>query len=215
MRSFIESVVALLGLVIVSPLLLFISLAVALDSRGSPFYLAPRIGKGGKPFRMLKFRTMILGAASHGPSITGRNDPRITRVGEILRKTKLDELPQFVNVLTGEMSLVGPRPESPDIVALYTGEQRAILAVKPGITGPSQLASGEESESIPEDVKADEYYLRHLMQSKLQSDLDYLDRRSGLQDVRILVKTAIYVSRCCVRRIALVFRYPLNNIKNP
>jgi lipopolysaccharide/colanic/teichoic acid biosynthesis glycosyltransferase len=214
MRSFIESVVALIALVILSPLLLIVSLAIALGSPGSPFYLAPRIGKGGKPFRMLKFRTMIRGAASRGPSITGRNDPRITRLGAILRMTKLDELPQFFNVLTGDMSLVGPRPEAPDMVALYTAEQRSVLSVKPGITGPSQLASGEESESIPENVKADEYYARHIMESKLQFDLDYIDQRSVLNDMRILFKTALYILQCCGRRIAMAVSFQRSNIRN-
>lgn len=214
MRSFIESFIALVALVILSPLLLIVSLAIALGSPGSPFYLAPRIGKGGKPFRMLKFRTMIPGAASHGPAITGRNDPRITRLGAILRNTKLDELPQFFNVLTGDMSLVGPRPEAPEMVALYTPEQRAVLAVKPGITGPSQLASGEESESIPENVKADEYYVRHIMDSKLQFDIDYIGQRSVLNDLRILFKTALYVSQCCGRRIAMVVSFQRSNIRN-
>jgi lipopolysaccharide/colanic/teichoic acid biosynthesis glycosyltransferase len=207
MRVFIETCVAVVVLVLLIPVLSLIGLAIVLDSPGSPFYFAPRVGKGGKPFRMLKFRTMVTGAARIGPPITGRRDPRITRVGQFLRVTKLDELPQFVNVMLGDMSLVGPRPEAPDLVALYTPEQRAVLAVRPGITGASQLASREESDSIPENVKADEYYLRHIMQGKVQSDIDYIRRRSLRMDLQILAETAMYVLRNFGRRVATVFRY--------
>jgi lipopolysaccharide/colanic/teichoic acid biosynthesis glycosyltransferase len=207
MRVFIEACLALIVLVLLAPVLTLIGLAIVLDSPGSPFYLAPRSGKGGKPFRMLKFRTMVTGAASNGPPITGRKDPRITRVGKFLRVTKLDEVPQFVNVLLGDMSLVGPRPEAPEMVAQYTPEQRLVLAVKPGITGASQLASREESDSIPEKVKADEYYLEHIMERKIQSDIDYLKQRSVGRDVQILAATAGYVLRSFGRQIATVFRY--------
>jgi lipopolysaccharide/colanic/teichoic acid biosynthesis glycosyltransferase len=129
-----------------------------------------------------------------GP-ITGRNDSRITRVGRYLRKTKLDELPQFVNVLFGDMTLVGPRPESPEIVALYTSSHRAVLRVKPGITGRVQLDSRDESQSIPHGIDAREYYLQHLMQRKLDEDLDYLKARTPMTDARIVFQTATFVVR--------------------
>jgi len=148
---------------------------------------------------MWKFRTMITGADCAG-LITGRNDARITRVGRVLRSTKLDELPQFLNVLFRDMTLVGPRPESPEIVALYTPEQRAVLTVKPGVTGRVQLEAGEESESIPEGVQPQQYYLKHLMRPKLRMDLDYLKVRTPLSDARILGETAAYVLRCLAGR---------------
>src|SRR5258706_15249279 len=155
MRTLLDTLLSVAALALLSPLLAAIALVIIIDSPGNPFYLAVRIGKAGRPFRMLKFRTMIKGAAQLGPPITGRNDPRMTRIGRFLRSTKFDELPQFINVILGDMSLVGPRPEALEIVALYTKEQRSVLAVKPGVTGTVQLAAGEESETIPEATKAD------------------------------------------------------------
>jgi lipopolysaccharide/colanic/teichoic acid biosynthesis glycosyltransferase len=198
MRRIIDIVVSLVALALLSPLLLAVAIAVVLDSPGKPIYLAARVGRHGRQFRMWKFRTMIAGAAAMG-SITGRNDPRVTRLGRLLRKTKVDELPQFINVLLGDMTLVGPRPETPDMVALYTPSQRAVLAVKPGITGRVQLDVGDESESIPEGVRADEYYVHHLLDQKIWLDLEYLKRRTPLGDIRILLNTAVFVLRCLAR----------------
>jgi lipopolysaccharide/colanic/teichoic acid biosynthesis glycosyltransferase len=199
MRRAVDIVVAAVALAVLSPLLLIAALAVIIDSPGSPFYRGWRVGKGGRNFRMWKFRSMA-NAVGKGAPITGRNDPRITRVGRLLRKTKLDELPQFINVLTGDMTLVGPRPEAPEIVARYTPEQRAVLAVKPGVTGRVQLEVGEESESIPPEVDAHEYYVEHLMERKLRRDLDYLSVRTPLSDARIVFETAALVFRAFAGR---------------
>jgi lipopolysaccharide/colanic/teichoic acid biosynthesis glycosyltransferase len=174
-------------------------LAVFISSPGSPFYGGWRAGRDGRNFRMWKFRTMIAGAAKMGP-ITGKNDARVTPLGRILRKTKLDELPQFFNLLLGDMTLVGPRPESPEIVALYTPSQRAVLAVKPGLTGKVQLVTGDESETIPEGVPAYDYYLAHLMDRKLRMDLDYLRGRTVFTDVKIVLATAGLVFRAFAGR---------------
>lgn len=144
---------------------------------------------------MWKFRTMIVDAERAGPAITGQEDPRVTRVGRILRRTKLDELPQFLNVLAGDMTLVGPRPEAPEFVALYTPAQRAVLAVKPGVTGRVQLESGEESDSIPKGISADEFYRRHLMDRKLHRDLEYLNTRTAWSDTMIVLETAALMVR--------------------
>jgi lipopolysaccharide/colanic/teichoic acid biosynthesis glycosyltransferase len=194
MRRIIDILAAAAALAVLSPVLIMIALAVMFDSPGGPFYFSPRVGRNGKVFLMWKFRTMAAGAAALG-SITGRNDPRITRLGNLLRRTKLDELPQFVNVLLGHMTLVGPRPESPDIVARYTPAQRAVLAVKPGITGRVQLDSKEESEAIPEGVKPEEYYVENLLEPKLLADLEYLRTRTPLTDARIILETAGFVLR--------------------
>jgi len=134
MRRFVDIIVASMALAALSPLLVVITIAVFISSPGNPFYGGWRAGKDGRNFKMWKFRTMIDGAAKISP-ITGKNDPRVTPLGRLLRKTKLDELPQFFNLLLGDMTLVGPRPESPEIVALYTPSQRVVLAVKPGVTG--------------------------------------------------------------------------------
>lgn len=142
---------------------------------------------------------MINNAAKMGP-ITGKNDSRVMPLGRVLRKTKLDELPQFFNLLLGDMTLVGPRPESPEIVALYTASQRAVLAVKPGVTGKVQLDTDDESETIPEGVRPLEYYINHLMDRKLRMDLDYLRVRTAITDARIVVATAGLVFRAVARR---------------
>ena len=144
-------------------------------------------------------------ASRIGSSITGNRDPRITRVGQFLRTTKLDELPQFINVVLGDMSLVGPRPEAPEIVEKYTPDQRAILAVRPGITGKVQLESKEESDSIPVTANADEYYVQHMLDKKFQSDMEYLSNRTALRDASILFATGAYVLRVFVRRVITIF----------
>jgi lipopolysaccharide/colanic/teichoic acid biosynthesis glycosyltransferase len=199
MRRFVDIVAASMALAALSPLLAVIMLAVFISSPGNPFYGGWRAGKDGRNFRMWKFRTMIGGAAKMGP-ITGKNDPRVTPLGRFLRKTKIDELPQFFNLLLGDMTLVGPRPESPEIVALYTPSQRVVLAVKPGVTGKVQLDSGDESETIPEGVRPYDYYLTHLMDRKLRMDLDYLRGRTVFTDVKIVLATAGLVFRALARR---------------
>jgi lipopolysaccharide/colanic/teichoic acid biosynthesis glycosyltransferase len=199
MRRFVDIVVAVVALAVLSPLLLAVMLAVFISSPGNPFYGGRRAGRDGRIFRMWKFRTMIQDAAKMGP-ITGKNDPRVTPLGRVLRKTKIDELPQFFNLLLGDMTLVGPRPESPDIVALYTPSQRVVLDVKPGVTGKVQLDSDDESETIPENVEAYDYYLTHLMDRKLRMDLDYLRGRTVLTDAKIVLATAGLVFRALARR---------------
>ncbi|MGA2736248.1 MAG: sugar transferase [Bryobacteraceae bacterium] len=199
MRRFVDIIVAAMALALLSPLLAALMLAVFISSPGNPFYGGWRAGQNGRNFRMWKFRTMIANAAKMGP-ITGKNDPRVTPLGRILRKTKLDELPQFFNLLSGDMTLVGPRPESPEIVALYTPSQRVVLAVKPGLTGKVQLESGDESETIPEGVRALDYYLTHLMDRKLQMDLDYLRGRTVFTDIKVVLATAGLVFRAFAGR---------------
>jgi lipopolysaccharide/colanic/teichoic acid biosynthesis glycosyltransferase len=176
------------ALALLWPLLLALALWVRLDSPGPAFYRALRVGRDGRSFTMLKFRTMVVGADS-GAGVTGAGDARVTRAGRRLRRTRLDELPQLINVLVGEMSLVGPRPESPRYVRYYTLEQLAVLTVRPGVTGPTQLRFRDEAALLTEaDVEAQ--YVRELLPAKLASDLDYVRRRTLLGDIVILVKTA-------------------------
>ena len=137
------------GLLLSWPLLLVLAVLIKLDSRGPVFFRQERIGKDGQPFQLFKFRTMVDNACSLGPRLTQKRDPRVTRIGQILRWLKLDELPQLMNVLKGEMSLVGPRPEDPHFVRLYTPEQRAVLTVRPGIVGPSQILGRDELDLYP------------------------------------------------------------------
>jgi lipopolysaccharide/colanic/teichoic acid biosynthesis glycosyltransferase len=180
--------VSAVALALLWPLLLGLALWVRLDSPGPAYYRALRVGRDGRPFTMLKFRTMAVGA-DRGAGITGADDARVTRAGRRLRRTRLDELPQLINVLAGDMSLVGPRPESPRYVRYYTPEQLAVLSVRPGVTGPTQLRFRDEAALLTEaDVEAQ--YLRELLPAKLASDLDYVRRRTLLGDIAILVKTA-------------------------
>jgi lipopolysaccharide/colanic/teichoic acid biosynthesis glycosyltransferase len=190
MRRLIDIALASSVLLFLSPAFALISLLIALDSPGSPFYGGWRAGKDGARFRMWKFRTMVQDADRRGGAITTRCDPRITRVGNFLRKSKLDELPQFFNLLTGDLTLVGPRPEDPSIAEQYSSDQKQVLAVKPGITGPTQLHfTTIEAEAIPDGADAEQYYLRHILDPKVRFDLDYLRRRTFTSDLRVVFQT--------------------------
>ncbi len=190
LKRLLDIVVAAGGLLLLSPLMAAIALAIRWDSPGPVFYRAKRIGKGGKLFWMYKFRTMVANAEQMGPSITVKNDPRITRVGRFLRKTKLDELPQLINVLKGEMSLVGPRPETPSMVEHYTPEQRRVLEVTPGITGLAQLYYSNEEEMLNPENWHDEY-VRKILPHKLSLDLFYIEHRSLALDLAIIGRTIL------------------------
>jgi lipopolysaccharide/colanic/teichoic acid biosynthesis glycosyltransferase len=195
MRRIADFTAALLILCALTPLLALIAVAIMVSSPGSPFYTGWRVGKNGKRFRMWKFRTMVPDATRIGPPITVKADSRVTPLGKLLRKTKFDELPQFVNVLLGDMTLVGPRPELPEIVDLYDARQRAVLSVKPGVTGPVQLRWCDESEAIPEGDRGVRYYLEHLMDHKLRVDLEYLRTRTFLTDAQVVWDTAAMLLR--------------------
>jgi len=175
-----------LALVVLSPLLAAIALLVVLDSRGPVFYRADRVGFEGRPLRMLKFRKMHRAAAGAGLTLAG--DERLTRVGAWLARSKLDELPQLWHVLRGEMSLVGPRPESPDFVARYPEEYAVIVGVRPGLTGLTQLAFAREG-SILDPQDAQGHYVRALLPQKVALDRMYAARLSTRRDLRILVAT--------------------------
>ena len=185
----LDLVITIPGLLLLSPLLLVLALWITLDSEGPVLYRGKRVGQDGRPFLMYKFRTMVVGAEKRGPAVTYRDDPRITGAGRFLRRAKLDELPQLLNVLRGEMSLVGPRPEDPSYVAFYTPEQRLALSVKPGITGPTQLEYRDEA-SMLQGEGVDEEYVTRLMPEKLKLDLEYVRDRSLLLDLKILWRTA-------------------------
>jgi lipopolysaccharide/colanic/teichoic acid biosynthesis glycosyltransferase len=180
---------ALLGLVFLWPLLLIFGLLVKLSSPGPMMYRAVRVGRDGRPFHLYKFRSMVVGADLIGPHVTGRDDPRITPVGRFLRRTKLDELPQLFNVLAGDMSWVGPRPEDPIYVAQYSEEQREVLRVRPGITSPATLAHHHE-EDLLTGPDWEETYRRVLLPAKLRIEREYLERRTIGGDLSVLWQTA-------------------------
>ena len=200
MRDLIERFLALLIILLISPLLLLVALAICIDSPGNPLYKARRIGKNGIPFDLWKFRTMVKNASTLGPAVTGNNDPRVLRIGGFLRRSKLDELPQFFNVLLGNMSWIGPRPEAPEFVDRYTPQQRRVLAFRPGMTGKVQLDSGDESQNIPAGVNANEFYVVNLMDGKLAADIAYMETRTVFSDVRLIFSTAGYVFRSIAGR---------------
>ena len=183
-----------LGIVLLSPLWALVAVTIKLDSPGPVFYRARRVGKDGKVFRLYKFRTMVTDADKYGPAITAAGDPRITRVGRLLRRTKIDELPQLLNVLKGEMSLVGPRPEDPRYVALYTEEQREILRVRPGITSAASLTYRHE-ELLLQGEDWERVYQTEIMPAKLAIDLEYLRHRTLWSDLVLIAKTILSMLR--------------------
>ena len=184
----LDLILSLVGLALLWPLLASLALWIKLDSPGPVLYRGKRVGKDGEPFHMYKFRTMAEGAERRGPAVTYRDDPRITRAGRFLRRTKLDELPQLLNVVKGEMSLVGPRPEDPTYVAFYDEKQRQVLSVKPGITGPTQLEYRDEASMLDGD-SVDEDYVTRIMPEKLKLDLEYVRTHSLIKDLSILWRT--------------------------
>ena len=178
-----------LGLVVLSPLLGVIALVVKLSDGGPVFYRGRRTGLNGRVFRIWKFRTMVVDAEKTGVSATADDDPRVTRVGRFLRKYKLDELPQLVNVLVGEMSLVGPRPEVPQYTALFTAEEQAILSVRPGITDRATLWDIAEGEVLAGSDDPERVYLEKIRPEKMRLQLEYVRERTFGKDVKILALT--------------------------
>lgn len=180
---------SLLGLVLLSPLLLLIAVAIKLEGPGPVFYRGGRVGRLGMPFRIFKFRTMVVNADQIGGPSTPDDDPRVTRTGKFLRKSKLDELPQLINVLKGEMSLVGPRPEVPQYVQMYNDEERAILSVKPGITDWASIWNSDEGALLAGTPDPEKTYRESIRPEKIRLQLEYVRNRSFLTDLVILADT--------------------------
>ena len=184
------------GLLLLSPTLLLIALWIRLDSPGPVFFCQVRIGRGGSPFRIIKFRTMVVDAESRGPQLTVGADSRVTRSGRILRKYKLDELPQLINVLKGDMSLVGPRPEVPRYVELYPeAARRAVLSVPPGITDPASIRFMDENVLLANVSDPEAYYVEKLLPEKLAAYQDYVANRSLIGDLIVIWQTLVNVIR--------------------
>lgn len=190
MRRLLDVIASAGGLVVLSPFFLLIAVLIKRDSPGPVFYKARRVGKNGQEFRLYKFRSMVADADRRGPAITAAGDARVTPTGRFLRNTKLDELPQLINVLRGEMSLVGPRPEDPRYVVLYTPEQSRVLRVRPGITSAASLAYRYE-EHLLRGPEWEAVYRSQVMPAKLAIDLAYLDQRTLLTDLRLVVQTVL------------------------
>jgi lipopolysaccharide/colanic/teichoic acid biosynthesis glycosyltransferase len=188
-RAF-DLLVSALALVLLAPLLIAIALAIRLDSRGPALFRQQRVGRHGVPFRIHKFRTMVVDAAERGPALTVGADARITRVGRLLRARRLDELPQLIDVLKGDMSLVGPRPELARYVERYPEALRArVLAVRPGLTDPASIAFLDEAEHLARAADPEREYVEVLLPAKLRAAADYAERASLGSDLRVLFAT--------------------------
>lgn len=189
MKRLFDIIASAIGLIILSPLFFFLSIWIKLDSKGPVFYRQVRVGKGNRDFRIFKFRSMRVGSDKMGLITVGGRDPRVTRSGYFIRKYKLDEFPQLINVFIGDMSLVGPRPEVRKYVDLYTEEQMHVLDVRPGITSLASIRYRNENELLEKAEDPDQYYINVIMQDKLKIDLEYVDKASFFYDIRLIFST--------------------------
>ena len=178
-----------LGLLLLSPLFLIVAIWIRLDSPGPVFYRQTRVGRYNKDFRLLKFRSMCVGSDKKGLITVGGRDPRVTRSGYWIRKYKLDELPQLINVFKGDMSLVGPRPEVRKYVDLYTPEQLHVLDVRPGITDMASIRYRNENELLEQAADPEQFYRDTVMQDKLRINLEYVSDHSFFKDIKIILMT--------------------------
>jgi lipopolysaccharide/colanic/teichoic acid biosynthesis glycosyltransferase len=194
-RRAVDVVVAGALLVPLAPVLAVLGLLVRATSPGPAFFVHERVGKDGRRFGLLKLRTMVADAPARGGALTAPADPRVTRVGAWLRRWKLDELPQLVNVVRGDMSLVGPRPEVPRYVAGYSPRERAVLRVRPGITDPASLEYADEAAVLARFDDCERAYVETVLPAKLALSLAYLERRTLRSDVRVMLETVLRIAR--------------------
>lgn len=188
MKRLFDVIASGLGLLVLSPLFLVLAIWIKLDSEGPVFYRQVRVGRNNKDFKIFKFRSMRINA-DKGSLVTIGDDPRITRSGRFIRKMKLDELPQLINVLIGDMSLVGPRPEVRHYVDYWTPQQMSVLAVRPGITDPASIKFRNENELMGKADDPERYYINTIMQEKLNLYLKYVSHHSLLGDIGLIFKT--------------------------
>ena len=184
---------SLFGLIAVSPILIAITLLIKREDRGPIFYRGVRVGRFGKTFRIFKFRTMVLNAEKMGGPSTADDDPRITKVGKFIRKFKLDELPQLLNVLKGEMSIVGPRPEVQMYVDMFTEEEKAILSVRPGITDWASIWNPDEGAILAGSPDPEKTYMEKIRPEKIRLQMKYVRERSFWNDLKIIAQTIITI----------------------
>ena len=189
MKRLFDMLFSLALIVVLLPVGIVVSIWIVLDDFGSPFFVQQRVGLGGKNFGLLKFRSMRKNAESKGQLTVGMKDNRITRSGYFIRKYKIDELPQLVNVFLGEMSVVGPRPEVPKYVSLYNEEQQNVLSIKPGITDFASIEYVRENELLSASSNPEKTYIEEIMPAKLELNLKYLREQSFLTDMKIILQT--------------------------
>ena len=186
---------SLFVLAILSPILFVVILLILSDSKGGAFFHQIRVGKNGVEFKLHKFRTMKPASENSGQLTVGMRDSRITKVGYYLRKSKLDEMPQLWNILVGEMSVVGPRPEVPKYVALYNAQQRLVLTVKPGLTDYASIKYVKENEILEKSSNPEQTYIDEIMPEKLALNIQYIREKSMLVDLKIIINTALAIIR--------------------
>ena len=193
MKRVFDFIFSFIGLILLSPIFLIISLLIALSSKGGVFYKQTRVGKDNIDFKVYKFRSMIVDADKKGLLSIGKDgrDPRITKIGYILRKYKLDELPQLINVLKGDMSLVGPRPEVRKYVDLYDNKQKEILKVRPGITDIASITFKNENDLLSQNPNPEDYYIQEIMPKKISLSLEYVKTRTLIKDIKLIFKTIL------------------------
>ncbi len=189
MKRLFDITASFFGIIILSPLLIFIGLWVGLSSKGGVFYKQIRVGKNNKDFKLYKFRSMRVNSDKQGLLTVGSKDSRITTAGYFIRKYKIDELPQLFNVLKGDMSFVGPRPEVRRYVDLYSEEQMKVLSVRPGITDPASIKYRNENDILSSQSNPEEYYIQHIMPDKLKINIDYINTQTFVKDIKIIFQT--------------------------
>ena len=189
LKRFFDLILSFIGLLIIVPILFLITILIKISSSGPVFYKQVRVGKNNKDFKIFKFRTMHLNADKKGLLTVGGRDPRVTSIGYYLRKFKLDELPQLINVFKGDMSFVGPRPEVRQFVNLYSEIQKKVLNVKPGITDLASIEFRNENEILSKEEDSNQYYIDNIMPKKLEINLKYINQRNLLKDFVVIIKT--------------------------
>ena len=189
MKRCLDIIISAIGLIIISPILLVTSIWIKTDSEGPIFYKQTRVGRYGKDFKIYKFRSMYINSDKKGLITIGDRDSRVTRSGYYIRKYKIDELPQLFNVLIGDMSLVGPRPEVRKYVDLYTKDQMQVLNVRPGITDAASIKYRNENELLAQQTDPDQYYIQVIMQDKLRINMDYAANHTIAGDIKLILKT--------------------------
>lgn len=194
-KRFFDLFVSLIAIIVLSPFFILIALLIKIGSTGPVLFKQTRIGRNELPFEIYKFRTMVVDAEKLGTQITIGKDPRITKIGHFLRKTKLDELPQLFNVLKGEMSFVGPRPEVPKYTKLYSEQQRLVFTVRPGITDYASIKYRDENELLGNVENPEKVYIEEIMPDKLHLNIEYIQRRSLLEDIKIIFLTVMKIMK--------------------
>lgn len=193
LKRFFDICMSIFGLIILSPIFLIIAVLIKINSKGAVFFRQTRVGLNGKEFKIYKFRTMVTDAEKKGMQITVGNDSRVTSIGKIIRKCKMDEIPQLINVLIGDMSFVGPRPEVPKYVEMYNEADKEILMIRPGITDIASIEYRNENEILGKSENPEKTYIEEVMPAKIKFNKEYLSNISIKYDIYLIIKTVVAI----------------------